>query len=204
MAVQLVNDWRRPGCGDGCRVVQAFLPGLTGRERFELHDPDAHESYAARDGRPLGMVIESGPLVIDLWTYTATCNGEALALSPGSWTLLRVFGGRPDGYCSLSMLSVAMFGIGATTHADKHAVRVAVRRLRRALGAAAYLIETHQGVGYRMRIAPPGPPTQPLARWSLKYDACTSCGTTALEHDGKGLCGSCRNAAYRREREGQP
>lgn len=199
----LAHDWRRPGCGDGCHEVYAILPGLSGRERLELHDPDAHESYAARDGRPRSMVINTGPLALDLWTYTATCNGEALALSPGNWTLLRVFGSRPDSYCSLSMLSMAMFGVGTTTDSDKHVVRIAVRRLRKALGEAAYLIETFQGVGYRLRIEPPGPPTQPLPRWSLNYDACRSCGTTTRDHNGRGLCGPCRDAERRRRERGE-
>jgi hypothetical protein len=33
-----------------------------------------------------------------------------------------------------------------------------------------------------------------ISKWSLNYDACTSCGTVEIEHEANGLCKKC----YRR------
>ncbi len=44
----------------------------------------------------------------------------------------------------------------------------------------------------------PNPYSLPPGRWTLKYKACTNCGTTEIPHGSHGLCKHCFNRVYKR------
>jgi len=92
--------------------------------------------------------VQLGSLEVDLGHRIARVAGEALKLTPREWALLVVLlkaGGR---VVTQRQLLTAVWG---PAHAeDAQYLRVYVGHLRQKLGAAAGLLRTEPGVGYRL------------------------------------------------------
>jgi DNA-binding response OmpR family regulator len=89
-----------------------------------------------------------GPLDLDADRHTALVNDVALQLSPLEMRLLTYLVEHRDRVCSRAELLTGVWGYRAgvmTRAADIH-----VQRLRDKLGAAASLIVTIRGTGYRL------------------------------------------------------
>lgn len=94
-------------------------------------------------------VIRAGPLEIDLARRLARVEGgEPLKLTPREWDLLAALARAGEGrVITQRQLLTAVWG---PAHAeDAQYLRVYVGHLRQKLGAAARLIRTEPGVGYR-------------------------------------------------------
>lgn len=154
MAVEMLHNWRRPGCGEGCREVWRLLPDLTGRERIEIHDPEAHEDYGfsvAHRGRQLRTTVRAGALAVDLRRGFASVAGQAVLLSPREWALLSALAEAGGALVPHISLRQAVHGAEWEEFSENH-VRVIVNRLRGKLGPLGALIEAHRALGYRLRV----------------------------------------------------
>lgn len=94
-------------------------------------------------------VLQAGPLSIDLARRTARIDGgEALRLTPLEWDLLAALARAGVGrVVTQRQLLSAVWGPAHVE--DTQYLRVHIGRLRQKLGAAAGLIRTLPGVGYR-------------------------------------------------------
>ena len=97
----------------------------------------------------LPEVISLPPLEIDLVRHEARyAAGVRLALSPREWELLSMLARNAGRVLTHKQLLTAIWG---PAHAeDVQYLRVYVGQLRQKLGAAAALIRTEAGVGYRV------------------------------------------------------
>ena len=97
----------------------------------------------------LPEVIRLPPLEIDLVRHEARdAAGVRLALSPREWELLSMLARNAGRVLTHKQLLTAIWG---PAHAeDVQYLRVYVGQLRQKLGAAAALIRTEAGVGYRV------------------------------------------------------
>ena len=89
-----------------------------------------------------------GPIALDLDMHIARVDGEALDLTRREFELLAYFLQNPRRVLSREKILQQVWGLeylGESRTIDAH-----VRRVRAKLGAAAALIETVVGVGYRM------------------------------------------------------
>lgn len=217
----LDDDGRRPGCGPGCRRIQALLPGVFGRSSLLLHDPGDHEWYGehlvrGHDG-PAALVV-TGRLVVDLERLQAQVDGRDIYCTPNEVRLLRALARRIGRTVEHVTLLCEVWGIDGndrtTRMANRHLLRVTTARLRRRLGAAGTLLVTLAGLGYRLELAEAGttlpPPTAhpcgwaaPLASWSRRFDRCVRCGTSSIPHKAKGTCSTCydRGRCHRRHHD---
>ena len=100
-------------------------------------------------GEPPGAVMRSGPLEVDLARRTARVEGgEPLKLTPREWDLLvALMRGGEGRVVTQRQLLGAIWGPAHVE--DTQYLRVYVGHLRQKLGAAAGLIRTEPGVGYR-------------------------------------------------------
>jgi DNA-binding response OmpR family regulator len=92
--------------------------------------------------------LQFGPIALDLDMHTARVEGEALDLTRREFELLAYFLQNPRRVLSREKILQQVWGLeylGESRTIDAH-----VRRVRSKLGAAAALIETVVGVGYRM------------------------------------------------------
>jgi DNA-binding response OmpR family regulator len=92
--------------------------------------------------------LQFGPIALDLDMHTARVEGEALDLTRREFELLAYFLQNPRRVLSREKILQQVWGLeylGESRTIDAH-----VRRVRSKLGAAASLIETVVGVGYRM------------------------------------------------------
>ncbi|MFZ4407038.1 MAG: response regulator [Paracraurococcus sp.] len=99
--------------------------------------------------RPAETLLHAGPLELDLARRTARVDGaEPLKLTPREWELLVALARGGQGrVITQRQLLTAVWG---PAHAeDAQYLRVYVGHLRQKLGAAAQLIRTEPGVGYR-------------------------------------------------------
>ncbi len=99
--------------------------------------------------RPAETLLRAGPLELDLARRTARVGGgEPLKLTPREWELLVALARGGQGrVITQRQLLTAVWG---PAHAeDAQYLRVYVGHLRQKLGAAARLIRTEPGVGYR-------------------------------------------------------
>ncbi|MBI0534414.1 response regulator [Roseomonas sp. KE2513] len=97
----------------------------------------------------MGAVMRSGPLEVDLARRTARVEGgEPLKLTPREWDLLVALmrGGEGRVVTQRQLLGTVW---GPAHVEDTQYLRVYVGHLRHKLGAAAGLIRTEPGVGYR-------------------------------------------------------
>jgi two-component system phosphate regulon response regulator PhoB len=101
----------------------------------------------ARAELPLGAVLESQGVVIDRRRHRATFRDEELALTPTEFRLLEALVRQAGRAFTRNELVDAALGADAVV-LDR-TIDVHIKSLRKKLGAAADLIETVRGVGYR-------------------------------------------------------
>lgn len=94
------------------------------------------------------LVVDDGWLRIDLALAQITRAGEAVRLSPTEWKLLRLFLDHRGQLLTYAVILDALWAEGVEL-ADKHALAVAVNRLRKKLETEAHsYIANVYGMGY--------------------------------------------------------
>ncbi|MBX6314029.1 MAG: winged helix-turn-helix domain-containing protein [Isosphaeraceae bacterium] len=106
----------------------------------------------AREELPVGAVIEAQGVVIDRHRHRALLHGEELMLTPTEFRLLEVLLRQVGRAFTRHELMDAAIGEDAVVL--ERTIDVHIKSLRKKLGAAADLIETVRGVGYRFRETP--------------------------------------------------
>jgi two-component system, OmpR family, response regulator len=99
-------------------------------------------------GSEAGALLVRGPIQLDVSRHTCHLGGVELALTVTEFELLRALLQSPGRVLSRAQLVELAYGTGhyiSDRTVDSH-----VRRLRGKLGAAAALVETVYGVGYRL------------------------------------------------------
>lgn len=94
--------------------------------------------------------IEIGPLSVDVRTYTARVNGEALPLRPKEFALLAHLARREGCVVTRQSLSEAVWGHEHVP--TSKTINVHVYEVRRKLGPYGRWIEALKGVGYRFEV----------------------------------------------------
>jgi DNA-binding winged helix-turn-helix (wHTH) protein len=209
------RDFRRPGCGDGCRVLACLIPGTFGRSEVLLHDPDDHEAYGRRSvvGAEDAPPVETGGLVVDLGNATVLVDGRAVAPTPTEARLLFVLARRVGRLASHAELALGAWGLAVFEAPDasyRHALRVNMTRLRKRIHPLGGLISTVPTFGYRLEALAAGAPPPDAganyflrtADWALRWEACRACGLTDLPHEAYGYCSSCYGTRSVRPRRG--
>lgn len=105
----------------------------------------------ARTVSVLDAALEAGPLRFDGHSARAYVHGGEIELTTMELRLLAIFSKRPGRVLTREQLVREVWGIrprGDTRTIDTH-----VKRLRHKLGAAAPLLATVRGVGYRLETA---------------------------------------------------
>jgi two-component system phosphate regulon response regulator PhoB len=94
--------------------------------------------------------LSAGPLKLDPTTHRVTANGDAVALGPTEFRLLRFMLARPERVHSRAQLLDQVWG--DHVYIEERTVDVHIRRLRLALEPFGldHLIETVRGTGYRL------------------------------------------------------
>jgi len=107
-------------------------------------------------GEPVpARVLQVGELAIDLGAHLVQVTGQPLYLTPTEFGLLRALAEHPGRV--LTRLELIEQGLGYSYEGLERTVDSHVKNLRRKLdeaGAAANLVETVFGVGYRLRAEP--------------------------------------------------
>ena len=105
-----------------------------------------------RRSRPVpgAAPIVIGALTIDPGTHTAAVGGEALALTPKEFDLLRALVDAHGRVLSREFLLDRVWGYARAGEVESRTVDVHVRRLRVKLGAEGRRILTVKSVGYRL------------------------------------------------------
>jgi DNA-binding response OmpR family regulator len=132
VSMRAVYEWRLPGCGPLCRQG--------------VHDPLAHEDYGRRQEleRQAGLVVRTGPLVIDRHHDLVWLDGAEVHLSEREWGVLAYLAEHADVWCvSTDVVGVAWGPEWVPSHDTL--MRTCVNRLRMRLGPAGHLVETHPG-----------------------------------------------------------
>jgi len=106
-------------------------------------------SAAAGETEPREPVLEAGEIRLDPEAHRAWAAGEELVLTPTEFRLLRLLLERQGRTQTRARLLSEVWGYADDV--DSRTVDTHVRRLRKKLGAAAPLVETVVGVGYRIR-----------------------------------------------------
>ena len=127
------------------------LAELLARLRAALRRAAAVEPKEA-----MARVLRAGPLEVDLVRRLARVNGNVLRLTPREWDLLVALARSPGRVVTHRQLQAGAWGIAHPEDAQQ--LRVYVGRLRQKLGAAAGLLRTEPGVGYRFGGDEEGPP----------------------------------------------
>jgi DNA-binding response OmpR family regulator len=163
-------DGRRAACTDRCRAARVLVSDgwLRHGQTLVVHDHDAWERWLERTVRLLldrlaaslqaRAVVHTGPLVVDLLAVTVRVGDRPVRLSPAEWRVLERLAACPGALVSRPVLIAAAWDDAAEralAEADMHRLRVVVARLRRKLGPAAGLVETHAGLGYRLLAVDP-------------------------------------------------
>jgi len=99
---------------------------------------------------PGAAPIVIGALTIDPGTHTAAVGGEALALTPKEFDLLRALVDAHGRVLSREFLLDRVWGYARAGEVESRTVDVHVRRLRVKLGAEGRRILTIKSVGYRL------------------------------------------------------
>ena len=114
-----------------------------------------------------------GPLAVDAARYALRRPGAPdIPLTDRELGLLRLFAAHPGEVLSRDRLLDELWGVhyaGTTRTLDQH-----IAQLRRKLGAAASLLETVHGVGYRYRPVPESAPRLAKGLASATVAACPS------------------------------
>jgi len=123
-------------------IVKPFSPKeLLARVKAVLR-----RSRPASGAAPLTL----GALVVDLGTHTASVGGEALALTPKEFDLLRALIEARGRVLSREFLLDRVWGYSRASEIESRTVDVHVRRLRVKLGPEGRRILTVKSVGYRL------------------------------------------------------
>lgn len=102
-------------------------------------------------------VVTTGDIVIDLVRRQVTRAGQELHLTATEYGLLKALAANADMVLTHQQLLRAVWGPGSEE--DPHLLQVNISNLRRKLAgdsAAASVIVTEPGVGYRLRLVPRG------------------------------------------------
>jgi two-component system phosphate regulon response regulator PhoB len=103
----------------------------------------------SRQALPAGTIRESQGVVIDRHRHRATYHGQELPLTLTEYRLLEAMLKHPGrAFTRDELIEV---GLGEDTVVLDRTIDVHIKGLRRKLGAAADLIETVRGTGYRFR-----------------------------------------------------
>ena len=102
-----------------------------------------------RGGAAASGALRLGPLAIDTVEHSVTLDGAPLALRPLEFKLLVTLAAAPGRVFSREDLLSEVWDIRGNV--STRTVDVHVRRLRMSLGAAADVVETVHGFGYRAR-----------------------------------------------------
>ncbi|MCZ2103867.1 MAG: phosphate regulon transcriptional regulator PhoB [Comamonadaceae bacterium] len=94
--------------------------------------------------------VAAGGLVLDAATHRVHWRGEPLQLGPTEFRLLRYLMRHPERVHSRAQLLDKIWG--DHVFIEERTVDVHVKRLREALGAAAAMVETVRGAGYRFTV----------------------------------------------------
>ena len=96
-------------------------------------------------------VFSAGPLTVDLLKHEVRVDGTLVVLSRREFDLLSLLVRNPGRVMTHRQLLVAVWGPAHVE--DVQYLRVYIGQLRHKLGAAAELITTEPGIGYRLREA---------------------------------------------------
>ncbi len=99
-----------------------------------------------------GGVVQIGDLQLDADTYRVSWKEQPLKVGPTEFKLLQFLMRHPERVHSRASLLDKVWG--DHVYIEERTVDVHVKRLREALGAAAVLIETVRGAGYRLTASP--------------------------------------------------
>jgi len=102
---------------------------------------------------PGAAPVKLGALVMDLGTHTVSVGGEALALTPKEFDLLRALVDARGRVLSREFLLDRVWGYSRASEIESRTVDVHVRRLRVKLGPEGRRILTVKSVGYRLDTA---------------------------------------------------
>lgn len=94
--------------------------------------------------------VAVGPLVLDAATHRVSFNGTELKLGPTEFKLLHYLMTHAERVHTRGSLLDKIWG--DHVYIEERTVDVHVKRLREAMGAAATLIETVRGTGYRLTL----------------------------------------------------
>lgn len=94
--------------------------------------------------------LEAGELVLDTATHRVTWQGAALKMGPTEFKLLAYLMQNAERVHSRSQLLDKVWG--DHVFIEERTVDVHVKRLRESLGAAASMVETVRGAGYRFTV----------------------------------------------------
>ena len=106
--------------------------------------------------------LSQGALVLDPATHRVSFAGQALKLGPTEFKLLHYLMGHPERVHSRAQLLDQVWG--DHVYIEERTVDVHIKRLREALAAAAPMLETVRGAGYRLTTQPVGEPVVTAAR----------------------------------------
>jgi DNA-binding winged helix-turn-helix (wHTH) protein len=148
---------RKEGCGPACGPVMG-------------HEPDAHERFGRERAlaelvvaaaRPSGTV-RTGSLAVDFDAIGLTVDGKPITVTETEWRVLAHLAARLNTCCTHFEIVESVWDRATAEQwgvpdgrGSWHGVRVHFSRLRSKLGAAAALIETRPGFGFRLRAEPP-------------------------------------------------
>jgi two-component system phosphate regulon response regulator PhoB len=101
-----------------------------------------------------GGAIEAGGLTMDTLSHRVTARGEAVALGPTEYRLLKFFMEHPERVYTRGQLLDRIWG--GAVYIEERTVDVHVRRLRKALEPSGLdtLVQTVRGSGYRFSLRP--------------------------------------------------
>lgn len=161
--LQLARQWRRDA-----RTKQVPILMLTARgdepdkvagldagaddyitKPFSTQEMLARIRAVLRRRAPEAVVerLEAGELVLDTATHRVTWQGAALKMGPTEFKLLAYLMQNAERVHSRSQLLDKVWG--DHVFIEERTVDVHVKRLRESLGAAANMVETVRGAGYR-------------------------------------------------------
>lgn len=106
--------------------------------------------------------LSQGALVLDPATHRVSFGGQALKLGPTEFKLLHYLMGHPERVHSRAQLLDQVWG--DHVYIEERTVDVHIKRLREALAAAAPMLETVRGAGYRLTTQPLQEPVATVAR----------------------------------------
>lgn len=215
MVVQMSDAPERlPGCSDLCLFTPVIRPHVMRRELLLLHDPESHERYGRELASDLGAVelLRTGLLTLDRRRLEVNVAGREVSLTATETKILFCLADQIGHLVPYKTLVRDVWGYAAAA-GDRcdSLITTSLNRLRWKLGhsEAAGLIETHIGVGLKLRAYPVGE-ARPFASmvnsaqsggWSSVRPSCSECGTTQRQHRGYGVCSAraCREAYKRRQ-----